>query len=169
VIRLGAPLGTELAIDCVADSDLLMVAGGTGLAPFLALLEEIEQGWQRGETRRRVHLVHGARYAWNLYAGSRLDQLAATPWFTYTQAVSDDPTFPGTRGLVGDVAAAVAMPGPFEALVCGSPGMVSHTTAALASAPHPPESIAFEEFGLTSEPPAVAAAATPAMSTGGLS
>jgi NAD(P)H-flavin reductase/hemoglobin-like flavoprotein len=168
VIRLGAPLGTALAIDCLADSDLLLVAGGTGLAPFLALLDEIERGWQRGATSRRVHLVHGARYAWNLYGRSRLDQLAASPWFTYTQVVSDDATYPGTRGLVGDVAAAVAMPGPYQALVCGSPGMVSHTTAALAAAPHPPESIAAEEFGLTSEPPALAAA-TPAMSTGGLS
>jgi NAD(P)H-flavin reductase len=169
VIRLGAPLGTELAIDCLAESDLLMVAGGTGLAPFLALLDEIERGWQRGQTRRRVHLIRGSRYAWNLYGGSRLEQLAASPWFTYTQAVSDDPTYPGTRGLVGNVAAAEGMPGPYDALVCGSPVMVSHTSAALAAAAHPPESIAFEEFGGTLEPPAVAAAATPAMSTGGLS
>jgi NAD(P)H-flavin reductase len=83
--------------------------------------------------------------------------------------VSDDPTYPGTRGLVGAVAAAVAMPGPYDALVCGSPLMVSHTTAALTGGPRPPQSIAFEEFSITSEPPAEATVAVPAHSIGGSS
>ena len=169
VVRIGAPVGTALAIDPLTDSDLLMVAGGTGIAPFLALLDEIEQGWQTGQTSRRVHVVHGARYPWNLYAGSRLDQLAPYPWFTHTQAVSDDPTFPGTRGKVGDVASAVTMPGSYDALVCGSPSMVSHTTAALTGGPRPPQSIAFEEYSITSEPPGEATVAAPAHSIGGSS
>src|SRR5512139_1424773 len=159
-VRIGAPVGNTLAIDPLADSDLLMVAGGTGIAPFLALLDEIEQGWQLGKTERRVHLVHGARYPWNLYAGSRLDQLASNPEFTHTQVVSDDPTYPGTRGLVGDVASTVTMPGSYDALVCGSPLMVSHTTTALAGGQRPPESIALEEFSI-SEPPAEVTVAAP--------
>ncbi|GAA1231668.1 hypothetical protein [Oryzihumus leptocrescens] len=144
-----------------------MVAGGTGIAPFLALLDEVEQGWQNGQTARRVHLVHGARYPWNLYAGSRLDQLAAYPGFTHTQVASDDPTYPGRRGLVGDVASSVTMRGPYSALVCGSPSMVLHTASASASGQRPPRSIAFEEFGITSEPPAGAAPAAMAHSIGG--
>jgi NAD(P)H-flavin reductase len=153
----------------VADTDLLMVAGGTGLAPFLALLDEIERGWQDGRTTRRVHLVHGARYAWNLYARSRLDQLATHPGFTHTQVVSDDPTYPGVRGLAGNAAAALTMPDHYDALVCGSPGMVSHTRAALAAGRRPPQSIAVEEFSVTSEPSAGANNLAPALSTGGLS
>lgn len=153
-LRIGAPVGTALAIDPFADTDLLMVAGGTGISPFLALLEEIERGWLSGRTDRRVHLVHGARFPWNLYAGRRLHALAENPWFTYTEAVSDDPTFPGIRGLVGDVAAQVSMPAPYDALVCGSPMMVSHTTAALtAMSNRSPQSIAFEEFAITSDTP----------------
>lgn len=158
-LRLGAPVGTALAIDPLSDSDLLMVAGGTGVAPFLALLEEIERAWQAGQTSRRVHLVHGGRYTWSLYVGGRLRHFSQYPWFTATETVSDDPTYPGPRGLVGDVAASVAMPGPYDALVCGSPLMVSHTTTALASGPRPPESISFEEFAITSEPPVEATAA----------
>jgi NAD(P)H-flavin reductase len=130
-----------------------MVAGGTGVAPFLALLEEIERAWHDSRTIRRVHLVHGARFAWSLYAGARLSHFAQYPWFTATETVSDDPTFPGYRGLVGDVAASVVMPGPYDALVCGSPLMVSHTTAALTASARTPESIFFEEFAITSEPP----------------
>lgn len=169
IVRIGAPLGTALAIDPLADSDLLMVAGGTGIAPFLALLDEIEQGWQTGQTSRRIHLVHGARYSWNLYAKSRLNELARYPWFTQTQVVSDDPTYPGTRGLVGDVASAVTMPGAYDALVCGSPLMVSHATDALVGGPRPPRSIAFEEFSITPDPPAEATLAVPAHSIGGTS
>lgn len=166
VVRIGAPVGTALAIDPLADSDLLMVAGGTGISPFLALLDEIEEGWMTGRTNRRVHLVHGARYPWNLYAGGRLRRLARDPHFTYTEAVSDDPTYPGTVGLVGTVAAAVRMPGPYDALVCGSPSMVSHTVAALTGGPTPPESIAFEEFSITSEPPVEAAVGASAQNIG---
>lgn len=166
VVQIGAPVGTALTIDPLNDSDLLMVAGGTGIAPFLALLDEIEQGWQTGRTSRRVHLVHGARYPWNLYARARLDRLAQSPWFSHSQAVSDDPTYPGTRGLVGDVAAAVTMPGAYDALVCGSPSMVSHTTAALSASPRPPQSIAFEEFSITSEQQAEATVAGPVQSIG---
>jgi NAD(P)H-flavin reductase len=158
-IRLGAPVGTALAIDPLSDSDLLMVAGGTGVAPFLALLEEIERAWQLGQTSRHVHLVHGARYAWSLYAGGRLRHFSQYPWFTASETVSDDPTYPGPRGLVGDVAASVSMPGAYDALVCGSPLMVSHTTAALTAGPRPPESISFEEFAITSEQPVEATAA----------
>ena len=166
-MRIGAPVGTALAVDPLADEDLLMVAGGTGIAPFLALLDEVEQGWQNGQTNRRVHLVHGARYPWNLYAGSRLDQLAAYPGFSHTQVASDDPTYPGRRGLVGDVASSVTMPGPYNALVCGSPSMVLHTASVLAGGQRPPQSIAFEEFGITSEPPAGAAPTAMAHSIGG--
>jgi len=152
-LRLGAPVGTALAIDPAGESDLLMAAGGTGIAPFMALLEEIERSWNANQTSRRVHLVHGARFVWSLYAGARLRHFAQYPWFTATEAVSDDPTYPGIRGLVGDVAASVVMPGPYDALVCGSPLMVSHTTAALTASSRTPESIFFEEFAITSEPP----------------
>ncbi len=161
-LRLGAPVGTALAIDPTSESDLLMVAGGTGIAPFLALLDEIERAWQEGRTSRRVHLVHGARYAWSLYAGARLRHFAQYPWFSAIESVSDDPTYPGPRGLVGDVAASVPMPAAYDALVCGSPLMVSHTTAALTASARAPESILFEEFAITSEPPVGAAAAGPA-------
>ncbi len=157
-IRLGAPVGTALTIDAAADKDLLMVGGGTGIAPFLALLEDIEQAWLGGLTTRRVHLVHGARFTWSLYAGDRLRHLAQYPWFSATEAVSDDPTYLGPRGLVGDVAASVTMPGTYDALVCGSPLMVSHTTAALMAGRSVPESISFEEFAITSEPPVEATA-----------
>lgn len=164
VFRLAAPVGTALTIDPAADNDLLMVAGGTGLAPFLALLDDIAAAWREGRTKRRVHLVHGARMSWHLHASRRLaDLAAANPGFTFTETVSDDPSFPGPRGMVGDVAASVNMPGPYDALVCGSPEMTEHTTRALKSASRPPQSIVAEEFayGAAQTPPG-----TPSITSG---
>ena len=146
VIRIGAPVGTSLLLDPDDDADLLLVAGNTGVAPFLALLDDIERWRRHGGPRRRVHLLHGVRFPWNLYAGQRLSALAREDWFRYTPVVSDDPTYPGRRGLVGSVAAELAFDGRYRALVCGSPAMVAHSTGLLGALPKPPESIAFEEF-----------------------
>ena len=47
----------------------------------------------------RVHLFHGARMPWNLYEHDRLMRLTQRPWFNYTPVISDDTSYPGTRGL----------------------------------------------------------------------
>ena len=44
-----------------------MVAGGTGLAPLRAVLEQIDRGWEATGYGPRVHLFHGSRMAWHLY------------------------------------------------------------------------------------------------------
>ena len=146
VIRIGAPVGTALLLDPDDDADLLLVAGNTGIAPFLALLDDIQRRRSEGGPRRQVHIVHGVRFPWNLYAGERLGALAREDWFAYTPVVSDDPTYPGRRGLVGTVAAEVAFDGRYDAMLCGSPAMVSHSMAMLEALPKPPGSIRFEEF-----------------------
>ncbi|MGH3506436.1 MAG: globin domain-containing protein, partial [Nocardioidaceae bacterium] len=105
-VRLGAPVGERLTRRAGDQSDLLMVAGGTGLAPLRAVIEQIDQEWQRSRTAPRVHLLHGVRMSWHLYDRPLLRELAQQrPWFEYTEVVSDDPSYPGTRGKVGTVAA----------------------------------------------------------------
>jgi NAD(P)H-flavin reductase len=83
------------------------VAGGTGLAPLRAVLQQIERGWRSTGYGPRVHLFHGSRMPWNLYDHEYLSGLARKPWFDYTPVVSDDPTYHGAKGLVGTVAAKV--------------------------------------------------------------
>jgi hemoglobin-like flavoprotein len=47
-IRLGAPIGHRLTLDPYSARDLLLVAGGTGLAPLKALVEQVAvEGGQR--------------------------------------------------------------------------------------------------------------------------
>lgn len=146
-LKLGAPVGDQLTLGDHDGRDLMMVAGGTGLAPFRAVLEQIDRRWQAEGAAPDVHLFHGVGVPWNLYERDRLNRLAASrPWFDYVEVVSDDPSYPGTRGLIGSVAAAS---GPWDgrtALVCGGPRMVAHTIRELQDAGMPADDIRYEEF-----------------------
>jgi NAD(P)H-flavin reductase len=145
-VRLGAPVGERLTRRAGDPSDLLMVAGGTGLAPLRAVIEQIDQEWRRTRSAPRVHLLHGVRMAWHLYDRPLLRELAEQrPWFEYTEVVSDDPSYPGTRGKVGTVAARQALHGRV-AMVCGGPQMVGHTLKQLTATSIHPEQIKYEHF-----------------------
>lgn len=151
-VRLGAPVGQELTLEgAERERDLIMVAGGTGLAPLRAHLERIDQDWKSTGWAPQVHLFHGARLPWNLYENRLLKNLAGRPWFTYTPVVSDDPSYPGRKGLVGEVA---ADSGPLRgrlALVCGSPAMVRHTVSRLRDAGIAYDDVRFEQFATLDE------------------
>ncbi|MGZ8744428.1 MAG: globin domain-containing protein [Nocardioides sp.] len=145
-VKLGAPVGERLTRLANDPRDLLMVAGGTGLAPLRAVLEQVDQEWQRTRRAPRVHLLHGVRMPWHLYDRPRLRELARErPWFDYTEVVSDDPSHPGTRGKVGTVAARQALH-ERTAMVCGGPQMVAHTLEQLTLAGMHAHRIKYEHF-----------------------
>jgi len=145
-VKLGAPVGDRLTRKPQDPTDLLMVAGGTGLAPLRAVLEEIDREWQRYGAAPRVHLLHGVRMPWHLYDRPLLRDLAKSrPWFDYTEVVSDDTSYPGTRGKVGTHAARQHLGGR-TAMVCGGPQMVAHTLEQLTAAGMAPEDIKYEHF-----------------------
>jgi NAD(P)H-flavin reductase len=122
------------------------VAGGTGLAPLRAVVEQIDRGWQTTGSGPRVHLFHGSRMPWNLYDHEYLTGLARKPWFDYTPVVSEDPTYYGAKGLVGTVAAKAGDWSGRTAMVCGSPDMVRYTVQELTVAGVPAGSIRREQF-----------------------
>ncbi|MGU3432661.1 FAD-binding oxidoreductase [Actinomycetes bacterium M1A6_2h] len=163
VWRIDSPEG-DLFVDD-SGRDVVMIAGGTGLAPMRALILDLAR-WERPPS---VHLFVGGRSPRDLYAADMLSLLAAQlPWLRITPVVDNpaDPPFSdewfaradlerqadspqsGFRqdqlvvGRVGDVAASF---GPFvdrQVLVCGSPGMVDATVRSLRAAGTPAEAIA---------------------------
>jgi len=146
-VRMGAPVGEQLTLPENGQvPDLLLVAGGTGLAPLRAVLQQIERGWRATGYGPRVHLFHGSRMPWNLYDHEYLGGLARKPWFDYTPVVSDDPTYHGAKGLVGTVAAKSGDWSGRIAMVCGSPDMVRYTVQELEVAGVPAASIRREQF-----------------------
>ena len=146
-VRLGAAVGDQLVLPERERPDLLLVAGGTGLAPMRAVVEQLAAERRTGGGGPRVHLFHGARMPWNLYERDLLQRLAAEePWFEYTEVVSDDPSHPGERGLVGDVATASGAWRGRTTMVCGTEAMVAHTVEALTAAGAPPDAVRYEQF-----------------------
>jgi NAD(P)H-flavin reductase/hemoglobin-like flavoprotein len=146
MVRLGAAVGERLTRKSGDPTNLLMVAGGTGLAPLRAVLEQIDREWVTTGCAPRVHLLHGVRLPWHLYDRPLLRELAAErPWFDYTEVISQDQSYPGIRGNVGTIAARQHLEGR-TAMVCGGPQMVAHTLEELTEAGMSTESIKYEHF-----------------------
>ncbi|MEY9858321.1 NAD(P)H-flavin reductase/hemoglobin-like flavoprotein [Catenulispora sp. GAS73] len=147
VVRLGPPSGTML---CNSQSmrDLLCIAGGTGLAPIKAMVEDMAT-WN---TTRQVRLFYGARHDDELYDLAELERLAyRRRWLSVVSAVSHDPRYPGERGMLPDV---VARYGEFfehwaghDVYVSGSVPMVRATIARLQELNIPLASIRFDAYG----------------------
>lgn len=141
VLRLGAPVGDSLTLRASGGRDLVLVAGGTGLAPLRALVEEI--AWHGPQ--RRVDLFVGARDSHGLYDMGALRQLArANPWLRITPLVGADAGTFENRSLAGPVLRAAAWSGR-SFYVCGSPAMVSATVRDLANAGVPHDLLHFED------------------------
>ncbi|MCB1538812.1 MAG: hypothetical protein H6865_04670 [Rhodospirillales bacterium] len=73
-VFIQGPFG-EMIADHATARPVLMVAGGTGIAPMLALAYDIAR---RGLTEEGLTLIYGTRDAQTLYCARELDQLRAT-------------------------------------------------------------------------------------------
>ncbi|MEU3354557.1 globin domain-containing protein [Streptomyces sp. NPDC037389] len=100
VVQLGPPMG-DMVLDAAEHDELLFVAGGTGLAPVRALVEEVAR---RGG-RHQVELFLGARTVAELYGFDDMLRMAQRHhWLTIRGAVSHE-HIPGIRGSLPDVLA----------------------------------------------------------------
>ena len=127
-VKLGAPVGNRLLLD-PRSSDLLLIGGGTGLAPLKALIEQVATE----QRHRRVTLFTGARTTADLYDHADLDEMVRRwPWLTVVPAVSDDRSWSGAQaGTVADVA---MRHGPWpghDVYLCGSGAMVAASSTPL--------------------------------------
>ena len=135
---LGPPHDVGLSLDPASRADLLLVAGGTGLAPLRALVEQAAEA----PAGRRVTMVVGVRAFADLYDAISLDKLqCAHDWLTLVPAFSHDPLAePGERGDALTVALHHYRPGR-EVYLCGPPSMVAGARLRLLAAGVPAERI----------------------------
>ncbi|MFI7550379.1 FAD-binding oxidoreductase [Micromonospora sediminimaris] len=129
-----APVGAGRA----TARDLLLVAGGTGLAPLRALVEQVATA----PAGRRVTLIVGARTIADLYDAITLDQLdQAHPWLTVVPALSHDPfAAPAEQGDALTVALDRYRPNQ-HVYVCGPPAMLDLARGRLTAAGIPADRI----------------------------
>lgn len=142
LVRLAAPMGT-MVLDRRSTRDIVFLAGGTGLAPIRALLDELTSF----NRTRWVHLFFGARDRQDLYDLPFLQGLAeAYPWLSLVPLCSNDT---GWGGEEGTVAEALQRYGPWQDhdfFVSGSPAMVRVTLRTLAQMSVPHTRIKYDAF-----------------------
>ncbi|MFL6093885.1 MAG: globin domain-containing protein [Blastococcus sp.] len=151
VLRLGPPVG-HLVLHDDSDRDLLLVAGGLGLAPLKALVDHVA----RKGPARRVDLYVGFRTEDQIYDRAALERLVQEhPWLTVTFAVSEDKISGLEHGDVGDV---VMRHGPWnsrQVCVAGPAVMVEDTVARLVQSGVPSQRISSEVFAPSRPGPSV--------------
>jgi ferredoxin-NADP reductase len=148
-LRLGPAVG-GLVCDSASVRDVLLVGGGTGIAPLLAIAEDMT----RWNTNRRVSVFFGARRAEDLYALAALEGLRErSPWLTVVPCISHDSRYQGEieHGLLPDVLARhgqdhVDWTG-HDVFLSGSAPMIRATLARLIELEVPGPQIQFDAFG----------------------
>lgn len=110
-----------------ADEPLLLLAGGTGLAPIVSVLDA---ALRHGVPGRRIHLYHGVRAERDLYAGAQLAARARAEGFRFVPVYSEVAAAAGRNGLL-HLAVAEDFSNLAEACihVAGPPPMVNAVTA----------------------------------------
>jgi ferredoxin--NADP+ reductase len=124
------------------DKHVILVATGTGLAPYMSMLRsEVACGGAQ-----KVAVLHGARYSWDLAYRTELISLSRLcPNISYLPVVSqkeDDPTWVGLTGFLQDVlfsgeverCAGIPLdPEQTHVFLCGNPLMVDAAKARLVA------------------------------------
>jgi NAD(P)H-flavin reductase/hemoglobin-like flavoprotein len=153
VLRIGAPIGARLTVEPGPGPDLLLLAGGTGLAPLKAIIEQLA-----GELEdRKVTLVMGGAYRHELYDLPAMTQLAnELRWVTVISALTNDP-FADERGTAAEVALRTGSWHDRQIYICGSPGMVSGTCQTLLEEGYALENMHVEQYDGTTYAPLQAA------------
>jgi NAD(P)H-flavin reductase/hemoglobin-like flavoprotein len=174
-LRLGSPRGQRLTLDGTGlatagvpgggpgglgsglgggTAGVVMIGGGTGLAPLKALIEQLAAA-APGAAPPPVTLFFGARTARELYD---LDSLLALhgqhPWLTVVPTVADpeDPLHSHERGSVVEVALRHGPWNGHDIYICGSDDMVLAAIQQLRQAGSTTERMRWEGFhGLAGE------------------
>ena len=149
-INLKGPKGRFLLQD--DGRSCLLVASGTGLAPFMSMIETlIDEG-----ATRDLHLLHGVSYDHDLAWRDRLTEIAASGALPldYVASVSRPRECPDWHGLTGRVENVIAAEMDRRGLnaanatlyLCGNPDMIEAVQAIATERGFPPEQIRKELY-----------------------
>ncbi len=140
--RIGPPMG-RMSIDRTSGRDLLMVAGGTGMAPIKALLDELAGQDKQPHTQVFV----GGRTWEDLYDFDTLRKLSySNPWLDIIPVVESEDDSGAERGTLADVVTRYGAWADHDVLVCGSPSMIRATVSRMLVAGTPLDRIRYDPF-----------------------
>lgn len=132
------------------DGPIVCIAGGSGLAPLLSLLQDA----RKNRVRRRCVMLFGARTQADLYGLEQIEEIARDwlPAFRFVPVLSHEPedsNWTGLRGLVTSHLAATlpqAAPSEIQGYMCGPPPMIDAAVTALTGLGVPLASIHYDKF-----------------------
>jgi p-cymene monooxygenase electron transfer component len=132
------------------EGPIICVAGGSGLAPLLSLL----QFARKNRARRQCTMLFGARTQKDLYALDQIEEIGRDwlPSFKFVPVLSHEPedsTWPGLRGLVTSQLTKNILEGDrmdTQAYMCGPPPMIDAAIAVLTELGIPLTSIHYDKF-----------------------
>lgn len=130
---------------------LLLIAGGTGLAPILSILHKLRDC---GSTRP-THLIYGVSSDDDLVELDRLEDLAsAIPGLTWDHCVSDPATVAANQGYVMSLIRPEHLhEGDVAVYLCGPPPMVEAVRQHFGDQGVEPTGFYYEKFALSGTAP----------------
>ncbi|WP_075834578.1 MULTISPECIES: benzoate 1,2-dioxygenase electron transfer component BenC [unclassified Rhodococcus (in: high G+C Gram-positive bacteria)] len=128
----------------------LLLAGGTGLAPLLSILEKM----RTESSTRPVHLVYGVSSDTDLVELDKLhDYAESLPQFTFDYCVSDpDSTAPNKGYVTGLIEPDHLDDGNVDVYLCGPPPMVEAVRLHFKDVSITPTNFYFEKFNNAAAP-----------------
>jgi len=131
------------------DRSVVMLAGGTGLAPLLSMLEVLADVG----TDQPVHLIYGVTADGDLVEIERIEALAARlPTFTWASCVADPASAHPLKGYVTHHLADEHLnAGDCDVYLCGPPPMVEAVRLFLREKGVEPAHFHYEKFAAASE------------------
>ncbi|UXJ54975.1 benzoate 1,2-dioxygenase electron transfer component BenC [Pseudomonas citronellolis] len=141
-LELAGPLGSFYLRDI--RRPLLLLAGGTGLAPFTAMLEKIaEQG-----SEHPLHLIYGVTNDFDLVELDKLEAFAARiPNFSFSACVANpESSYPHKGYVTQHITPAHLNEGEVDIYLCGPPPMVEAVSAYIREQGITPANFYYEKF-----------------------
>ncbi len=145
ILRLGAPQGFDLA-NPMSERDMLCVAGGTGIAPVLAGLQELEQR----QDGRRVHVFYAGRDRDRLYALPHLESIGVRyRRLTVVPVVSPEGPEDRSPDVMGNVVSSYGDWRRHSVYVAGPTNMVQTTLDRLREQGISESHIVYDDYGIS--------------------
>jgi NAD(P)H-flavin reductase len=141
--RIGPPMGL-LPFHRAPGRGLLLVAGGTGIAPIKAMAEQLS----RQSDSPRTELFFGGQRWVDLYDLAGLREMSyRNSWLNVIPVVQEEE--PGVGAELGTLAEVITRYGAWanhDVVVCGSPSMIRATVARMLVAGTPLDHIRYDPF-----------------------
>ena len=141
-VELVGPLGSFYLR--AIERPLLFLAGGTGLAPFLSMLEVLA----RKQSQQKVHLIYGVTRDLDLVLVDAIEAFKSQlPNFTYSTVVADSASAHPLKGWVTQHMPSEALnDGNVDVYLCGPPPMVDAVRKHFEDSGVNPNSFHYEKF-----------------------